>query len=135
MAAPRQPMKGRADELGGGCGRFDRDGVAFAVKHQGGNTLELREPGTEIEIAEAGPDILLGPAHDAERGELSGSGWIVEVRRDRQLEDPLLKRRGIPLAEPALTQHAALLLKDGIEVSPGERLLEPVACRAPRRGR
>ena len=59
----------------------------------------------------------------------------MEVGGDRQLEDALLERRRIPLAETALPQRAALLLKGGIEIALGERALELFPRRAPGRAR
>ena len=76
--------------------------------------------GPEVVVAEALPDLLLGPAGDAERRQLPGAGRVEEVRRHRQLEDSLLEGRRIPLAEPALPEHAPRLLERGIEVAPGE---------------
>ena len=90
--------------------------------------------GPEVVVAEALPHLLLGAADDAERRELA---WRLDGSKkyggDRQLEDPLLERRRIPLAEPALPELAARLLKGGIQIAPGERGLEPVPRRAPRR--
>ena len=91
------------------------------------------ERGSEIVITQTGPHLLLGPAGDAERSQVAGPSGVVEVGRDRKLEDALLERRRVALAETALPKAPALFLKDRGQVALAEAGLVAVPGCAPRR--
>ena len=101
-SAPIRPAVTRAASSG--------IGSLLAVEDEGGDAAERGEPLAEIEVAQAGPHLLLGAARDAERREVAGARGVVEVRGDRQLEDALLvgrrdparaaRSRGVPAAPP-----------------------------------
>ena len=106
------------------------------MEHDGGEPAEAGERGSEIVIPQAGPDLLLGPTGDPERREVAGPGGVVEVGSDRKLEDALLERRRVALAETALPKAPALFLKPGARLRWLKRRSNLVpGCAPGRRGR
>src|SRR6185295_5810917 len=133
VAGARQRMELGPDQAGGHPGRVDRYRIRLPVNHQRRNAPELRQGRTQIVVAETVPDLLLGPAGYPEWRKLAGAGGVEEVGRDGQLEDALLERRRVALAEAALPELPARLLKGGVEIPAGERGLEPFPRGAPGR--
>src|SRR5512140_2693711 len=135
VAAVGEGVKGGAKRVGHGAGGVGRNRVVLAVENRRGDG-EGGERGAKIVVAETLPDFLLGPAGDAERGEIAGAGRIMEVGRHAQLEDAASVRVGVPFAKSARPERGPLGLQQGIEVPPRELPLEPLPCFPPgRRGR
>src|SRR6476660_4762575 len=81
------------------CG-LDRDRVVLAVEDEGRDGAKRAEPRSEIVIAQAAPDFLLGSADYAKGGELPGLRRVVEVRHHRELEHAMLE--GVRVADPEI---------------------------------
>src|SRR5262245_66253426 len=135
MTAGRERMQRGADEVGRGPRGVDRDRILLAMENDRRNPAESGKRGAEVVLAEAGPDLLLGATRDAKGSQVAGPLGIVEVGRDGELEDALLKGGGVALAKAALPQAAALLLEDGIQVALVEPGLVALPGRAPGRRR
>src|SRR6476661_2604610 len=135
MAAGRERMQRGTDEVGRGPRGCDRDGIVLAMENDRGDPAESGKLKAEIVIAETGPDFLLSAAGDPKGSQVAGPLGIVEVGRDRELEDALLEGGGVTLAKSALPQAAALLLEDGIQVALVEPGLVALPGRAPGRRR
>src|SRR5688500_2992203 len=97
-------MQRGADQRSHDPGGLQRDRIALSVEDERWNPAEAREPLPEVEVAQAAPDLLLGPAGDAERRQIAGKPRIVEVGCHRELEDPPLIGLRISLSQAALAE-------------------------------
>src|SRR5436309_6329163 len=112
MTAMAQGVEVGSDQLGSGPGGLDWNRVRISMEHQTRDARERRQSGSQVIIAETGPDFLLGAAGDAEGRQIVRTARVEEVGRNRKLEDALLKGIRVALAETAFPQALSLVLKD-----------------------
>ena len=144
--APRHRARGRSGAAGGTApaavrpasrAAFPGNRVArpHAVPARGHPSRARRGP--QIEVAQAVPDLLLGPAGDPEGRQVPRPVRVVEIGRHRQLEHPPLIGGRIPLAEAAFPEAGvAPPAARAPGCAPAKRRVELRARLAPgRRGR
>src|SRR5437763_3617601 len=97
---------------------------------------ELAQPRPEIVVAQASPDLVLRPRHDAKRRQVLGVVEIAEIAGNRQLEGAPLIRFGIALTQSTRAEGVALTFDLRRLHAPGELLVElPPVLGRDRRGR
>ena len=132
----RNGSNSRADQIRRCSRDIDGDRVVLAVQHERRDAAQL---GQSVSRRSKSPRLAqtscwVRPVI-AERRQVVGAVGIVEVGRDRELEDPSLEGLRIALAKTALAERAALLLKDRIQIALAEPALEALARRSPGRRR
>ena len=109
MTAVRNQVKWSFEKTGSRLSRGGRNRVAVAMQHDG-REFKLPKSGTEIVVAEAGPDLFNRSAGDPEWRHLPDLERVAKIGDNGELKDPLPVSIGVLLPEAAYPEPLPFFL-------------------------